>query len=347
MAKRESYDRAALDAGNAQIKIVTDEGEAFFPHALVELSGSALQEMNIRGHDNPHIFSVNGIYYAIGEQAVRSGAGAALYGEARYVETYYGVLAAIAMYRAFRQGKRNVYLYGSHTPKDVIYRNDLILAAKGNWDVECCGDRKSFRVVGAAGYDEPTGVYRHATLGDDGDSRRNPALYQGELLVLDIGGFTVSFSVATGGMIDYQASQTRVTGILDVLDEFGKLIRGEYRTKLKGTNTLNPLRLRDALLSGEYDAGGLGKLDVKKLADEACNILMHDIEQFFQEYGGPAAFHHILIGGGGGALMEKRIREHINHPHIVVAEERREAMHMATARGGMKVLRLLDARGKL
>lgn len=344
-----TYDLIALDAGNAQIKAVTADGECSFPHALRQMSDAAIQEMHIRGEEsvNPNVFKVNGIYYSVGEQAVREGAGAALYGEARYVQTYYGVLAAIAMYKTFKQSKRQVYLYGSHTPKDVIYRHDLVLAVRSAWTVESLGLKKTFNVVKAAGYDEPTGVYRHATLGVDGQSKRNAALYKGETLVLDIGGFTVSFSVAADGMVDYNASQTRVTGILDVLDDFEKLIRSEYRAKLKGANRLHPLRLREALRTGQYDAAGLGKLDVQKLADQSCNMLMRDIEQFFQEYGGAAIYHHILVGGGGGALMERRIRERIRHPSIYVAEEERDEMHKSTARGGMKVLKLLEAKKKL
>lgn len=340
----------SLDAGNAQIKAVSADGRNIvFPHALRQLSASDIEEMNIRKDTtNPNLFIVNGIHYAIGEQALRSGPGSALFGEARYTETYYGVLVAIALFRLFPKGERNVFVYGSHTPKDIIYRQDLVLSAKGNWTVESQGQRKTFRVVDAAGYEEPVGAFRHATLSDDPRRFRGAhRLRKGDCVIIDIGGFTVGITTAVDSMIDYTSASTAVTGVLDVLSELEKLIRSKYRRALKGTNRLNPMRLRRALTDGVYDAGGLGNLDCAREVEEACNLLLNDILKFFQEYGDAASFDSVLLAGGGGALLEKRIRQAINHRYVYVAEENRDLMHLATASGGMKILRLLEAKGEL
>lgn len=344
-------DLISLDAGNAQIKAVTMENEIFFPHALRRLSTSDIEDLTLRSDaDSKDIFIVNGTYYAIGRQALRTGAGSVLLGEARYVETYYGVLAAIAMFRAFNESKKSVYLYGSHTPKDAIYRHDLVLAAKGNWVVENMGNRKTFRVVDARGVDEPVAAFRHATMREDdpryyrGDFR----LRKGETAILDIGGFTFAITVADKAVIDYNSSRTYPNaGILDVLDNLKASIRSNHRTRLKGANDLPETRLREALKTGVYDAGGLGRLNVQREVQEACNLLLNDILNFFQNYGGSSSFDALLLAGGGSVIMERALMESLNHRYTFMAEEDRKRMHMATARGGMKMLRLMETQGKL
>lgn len=343
-------DLMALDCGNAQIKVVTQECSDVFPHALKLMTQADIHDNAARNEmdNNPNVFCVNGTYYKIGEKALRKGRGSALYGEDRYVETYYGVLAAIAAFKSFSGSRKSVYIYGSHTPKDIDYRPDLIASVKRKWVVESMGQKKVFEVVGAAGIDEPVAAYRHAILSDDGTSFRNlPVLREKSVFILDVGGFTIGVSVAEGGKVDYSAASSDVVGMLDVLEEFEKLIRKNNRLKLKGTNALNPMRLRAALKSGVYDAAGLGEIRVAAEANEACDLLLNEIANLFKNYGGAGEYHAVLLAGGGGALMEKRIKDMLRHPSVHVVEEKRELMHMATALGGMKILRLLESKGKL
>ena len=346
------YSFVSLDSGNAQVKCLTAEGETVFPHSLNLLSEREqinLKERNDRMEDdNDSVYQVNGTWYKVGAKALRSGAGSALYGEARYKKDYYGVLAAIAMYKTFETSKNNVYLYGSHTPKDLIYRQDLVNAAKGKWTVKNGSTVKTFNVIAGAGADEPNLAYRHATLAADGRSYQGELiLRRGDVLICDIGGFTLGISVASSGKIDYDSSQTYVTGILDVIDNVRDAIRANFRKELKGANTLDGMRLRAALQTGQYDAAALGMLNVSHEVQSACDLLMRDILQFYEQYGGASTFHSILICGGGGALMEHHIRRVIDHPHIYVADACRERMHFATVSGGMKVLRVLDESGRL
>lgn len=350
MAKTK-YNLMSLDSGNAQVKGLTDEGECVFPHSLRPLTSKEITNLQERGDEidtSSNVFCVNGVYYSVGNKALRKGSGAALYGEARYRPDYYGILAAIAMFKAFDDSKKNVYLYGSHTPKDLIYRQDLVGAVMGNWVVSGAGKTKSFDVVAGAGFDEPVGAFRHATLGNDGKSTRGEiTLRRGETLIVDVGGFTLGFSIAEDGKIDYDSSNTEVVGILDVLDNLESAIRSNFRKELKGANELKHDRLRKTLASGVYDAAGAGYLEVHEEVKQACDLLMRDILQFFETYGGTTTFHSILIAGGGGALMEKYIRTNIDHPHIYVAENNRDRMHMATVMGGMKILKILETAGKL
>lgn len=351
MKRKSNYSFAVLDSGNAQIKCLTVEAEVTFPHSLAPLSERELVNLKERINEDSNdssVYCVNGLWWKVGGKALRSGAGSALYGEARYTREYYGVIVAIALFKTFESSKNNVYLYGSHTPKDLIYRQDLVKAASGKWEVKSGNITKTFTVVNGAGADEPNLAYRHATMASDGRTYQGDLiLRQGEVLICDVGGFTLGISVAESGRIDYDSSHTYVTGILDVIDNVQGAIRANFRKELKGANKLDGMRLRDSLLTGTYDAGGLGLLDVGIEVQSACDLLMRDILQFYKQYGGVATFHSILICGGGGALMEHHIRRMIDHPHIYVADACRERMHLATVQGGMKVLRVLDEAGKL
>lgn len=350
MQKKPKYSFLSIDGGNAQVKGLTAEGETTFPHSLSMLSEREIINLKERtdADEGNDIYQVNGVWYKVGAKSLRSGAGSALYGEARYKRDYYGVIAAITMFKTFESSKDNVYLYGSHTPKDLIYRPDLVNAVKGKWVVKSGGITKNFTVINGAGADEPTLAYRHATLAADGKTYQGDLiLRRGEVLICDLGGFTLGISVAENGKIDYDSSQTYVTGILDVLDNVQGAIRANFRKELKGANKLDAMRLRQALATGLYDAAALGRLNVSHEVQSACDLLMRDIVQFYEQYGGASTFHSILICGGGGALMEHHIRRVIDHPHIYVADANRERMHLATATGGMKVLRLLEEAGKL
>lgn len=351
MAKKISkFALVSLDAGNANIKVVGEDHEAIFPHALYQIGENDIEQLTMRGEleTTANLYNVNGTWYSVGEKAMRQGAGSALYGEARYQSSYYGILAAIAMYQIFDTDQRNVFLFGSHTPKDIIYRPDLIASVIGQWDVFSNGKQKSFIVTSARGFEEPIGAYRFATLADDGRSLRGDrALQVGESLVIDIGGFTVGLSVAVDGKIEYEASQTKVSGVLDVLDDFAAMIRKQYRDVLKGGNEINQLRLRSALLDGLYDAAGNGTLDVREAAKKAKEPLLREISQFYEQFGGASTYNAVLLAGGGTFLFHRDIQKTIKHPRILHADNNLNEIPKATARGGMKMLRLLESKGVL
>lgn len=348
MAKK--YTLVSLDAGNANVKVVSETSERMFPHALYTLSAHDIEQLEMRGEleGTSGIYNVNGTWYSVGTKAMRKGAGAALYGEARYTREYYGVLASIALFECLDKSKHNVMLFGSHTPKDIIYRTDLMGAVRGVWNVESGGVKKSFEVSESRGFEEPIGAYRYATLADDGLSLRgDAALRVGETLVIDIGGFTVGLSVAVDGKIEYEASDTKVGGVLSVLDDFAALIRKQYKVQLRGANALDPMRLRSAIQDGLYDAAGQGTLDVRDAAAKAKEPLLRDINNFYEQYGGASTYNAVLLAGGGTLLFKRDIVRMLKHPRILDADTKLNEIAKATARGGMKILRLLEHKGQL
>lgn len=341
---------AGMDVGNGGIKTKTEHHSSYFPHALFQLTTSQIEGLNEGDSDNPNIYIVNGVHYAIGAQAIRSGAGAVKYGESRYIRDYYGVLAAIGLFRALpKDGQRySVVMAATHTPKDGIYKNDLVNAAMGMWEVQWQGKALKIRIADVKCIPEPVAHYRHATLYDGGQSLRGPErIRRGICCVIDLGTFTTGFATAEDGLVDYTAGDTRLTGVQDAIDELSALIRSKFRRQLKGAQQLDPIRLRDAIMDGEYDARGLGVFDCAKEAEEACNIVIRDVLTYFDAYGGSSSFDSVLIAGGGGSLMAKRLTDQLHHRNAFLTDKPGEMMVMGAGIGAYKTLQALQAKGKL
>ena len=88
-------------------------------------------------------------------------------GSARYTRDYYGVLTAATLGRLYDRS-REVSVFGSHPPGDVNFRQDLMEAVVGDWDVEVQGWERHFRVTYANTFDEPVGGLMNVLLTEDG-----------------------------------------------------------------------------------------------------------------------------------------------------------------------------------
>ena len=151
-----------LDSGNSIIKAKIarrERGEVAFPHALRPLTeneySNILARVSVSGL-SPDYVRVNGKSYVVGESAERHGLVTQRTGTARYTRDYYGVLAAAALGRLYERG-REISIFGSHPPGDVKFRQDLMGAVIGDWNVEVQGRERHFRVTYANTFDEPVG----------------------------------------------------------------------------------------------------------------------------------------------------------------------------------------------
>lgn len=345
--------RMAFDCGNGYLKPKSEYGEACIPHALRRLSSSEIMSYEDRNRldKDRNVWTVNGEHFQIGERAIKSGAGAVLLGEKRYEPDYYGVLAAIAAFHVFPSSQRTIFLYGGHTPKDVIYRPDLVASVLPGqeWAVSNAGITRKFVFADARGYEETVSVYRYATMSDDGSRLTSGWLRKGDCLIMDFGAFTTAVGVAQDGKLDYEAGNSFLYGVLDVLDEFGNLIRRNNRKMLKGANQLNHMKLRDAFANPKrgYDAGGLGFISCVEEAAQAEGMFARELGAIFEQYGGVSEYHTILIGGGGAAAMETTIKRTLDHPDVYLASDDRQTIQMCGVRGAWKVLNKLADAGKL
>lgn len=342
---------AGLDVGNNNIKCVTEQGHTHFLHALYPLRPDQIQMLTDR-NELDSVYSVNSVYYAIGETAIRMGATTARYGEKRYTRDYYGILGAIALFCALSKDTRKtrVTLLSTYTPKDDIYIPNLKESIAGEWKVEYQGQSLSINISTVYTTDEPVSHFRHAIFYAGGQSLREDMrdVREGECLVLDVGGFTTGFAVAVNGKIDYSAAYSLPVGIQMALDQLAKTVRTQYKDKLFGSQTLNPGKLRNAIMTGYYDAGGKGTLDCRTLITESLNPVIYEIvNEYVSRYGGSTEYHSILIAGGGGWLIKKELSPKLDHNLIYMSGKNSDDMMLGAANGAYKTLQALQAKGKL
>lgn len=334
-----------LDCGNAMIKAMNGHEEIVFPHAVVELSEQDWKKETMRtGSAHGDYVKINGIPYVIGSRAERHGDVTQKRGAARYNEMYYGILAAAAMARLYRRSMSNIFLFGSHAPVDVDYRDDLMRAVIGNWKVEHLGDTFNFEVYDANTFDEPLGGVMNVQLSEKGTSYARPDIKDGVTLVLDVGGFTTDgLVVDPDGSVDYSAtSSEKNVGILAVIDQFKKDFQSNNRTLLKSMTKWREASVRDAIRTGVLNLGGLGEFDCHDEIEQATRLLVNRVIDIYNKYGGSTEYDHVVLTGGGSALLETRLRKMLNHRSIHLADTP-DCLHMANVRGGMKLYRLHTA----
>ena len=338
-----------MDGGHNQIKTCAPTGavvEDAFPHLFATLDSGDYQRIISRADaDTEDYFIVNGTAYVIGERAQRYNPYDRMEGEQRYQESYYGVLAAIAMTRAFRKSRRNIFFVGSHPPGDADYRDDLMAAVVRKWMVEWRDQRFEFEVVDANTLDEPLGGYHNAILRKDGMGYQNRAIERRTTLVLDIGAFTTDgILIDPGGKIDYATAESVEIGVHSTVRQFMKDFRTANRRLLVG-NDLDEQMAQEAMRTGAFDLRGLGQFDVQRQVQEFRNMLVAQVVKFIARYGGAARYDTLLLTGGGSALLETELRDRIRHNNIQPADKSIGSLHMANVRGLRKWFLMHQAMG--
>jgi len=168
-----------LVAGNSIIKAkITrrERSEISFPHdlqPLIEAEYKRILSRKGNGTTSDYL-RVNGQPYVVGESAERFGVITPRYGAARYSRDYYSVLAAAALGLLYDRSQE-IVVFGSHPPGDVHYRDDLMKAVIGDWQVEINGSQRNFRVHYANTFDEPVGGLMNVFLTEDGQHYQHSA----------------------------------------------------------------------------------------------------------------------------------------------------------------------------
>ena len=331
-----------FDGGNSLIKAKTTSGEVAFPHALQEITKAEYEQILTRaGQRGPGFdyLQINGKYYVVGESAERHGTLTRQTGASRYTPEYYGVLVAASLARLYQNGGE-VEVFGSHPPGDIVYRDDLMDAALQTFHVMIGDSERNFEVVWANTFDEPLGGLMNVLLTEDGTGYQRTDINGGYALVLDIGGHTTDFlGVKPGGQVDYGLNVSVPIGITQAVKDFERSIKATHREAFKSTATLRPDRVRQALMTGEFQGGGR-TYPCEFEANEAVSALLNRIGQAYQEEaGGSANWDSIILTGGGSAMLLDRLTPMLDHDRIILAEDQKSA-HMANVRGGQKLRRL-------
>lgn len=355
MVRKKSNDHfVVLDGGRSLVKAKTQSNEISFTHALAKITDAEYRQIQARDGDE-WIMQINGVPFAVGERALTRGYQARQTTAERYNEIYYGSLLAAMLYKLYDKPIKDIFVYASHPPVAVEYRNDIIASAKGVWTVEGVNGRRTYKVRDARCFDEPVGGVMNLLLSGDGKSYARSDIKQGSTLVLDIGGQTIDIAGLDNGRIDYTSIASADGGIIEVEQRFEKLLRAEYKSRFKSANFITPKAIRSALLRGVFDAGAYGDLDVRELVRNSTDDIIVRINSLIGEYGGLTAYSNIVLTGGGGGLLFNRICDYYDHASIIGNLGRKyfhladdlEDVHMANVRGGWKLLKMFQKAGKL
>jgi hypothetical protein len=337
--------KCALDIGHGLFKARRDSGgECCIPHAIAAISeGQYLDTIQSYGPNQIPLdyMVINGQAYVVGESAERFGIAARRTGAERYRPDYYGVGAMSVLTRLYHHGSFEVELFCSHPPQHVGYTDSLRQSVLGRWDVTAGGRDYHINVVYCDTFDEPTGGLMNVLLNEQGNRYQNGSILRAKVLVIDIGAGTTDFIVVTAGDIDYGTAQTHALGIHNVVEYFERAFRSRYKNQVKGTLTLDPAKVRAAIIDGVFYGGGL-ELDCAIEAEQARNILVNRIGNILQSvYGGGFNYDAILLTGGGSALLYNHLLQVIDNQNIIPAEDL-ETLHFANVRGGIKLWRLYE-----
>jgi Actin like proteins N terminal domain len=337
-----------LDAGNSIIKAKIarrEQGEVAFPHAFKQLTEAEYNNILARAGKfdlSTDYLRINGTPYVVGESAERYGISVKRSGAARYTHDYYGIFAASALARLYDRG-REVMVFGSHSPGDMKFRDDLMKAVIGDWDIEVGGQESHFRVTYVNTFDEPVGGLMNVLLAEDGQHYQHSELNGGRALVIDIGGFTTDWlAVNPGGEIDYSLAHSVPIGIQNVVADFEESFRANNLQAVKDTPVLPPDRVRKAIITGFFEGGGKRYL-CENEARESTNILLNRIADTYQRIaGGALGWDAIILTGGGSGLLYQRLLPILEHKCVILADSL-ESIHLANVRGGLKLWRLYEA----
>lgn len=355
MARKKTNDHlVVLDSGRSLVKAKTQSDEKSFTHGLAQVTEVEYRTALARDGD-PLMMRINGVPFAIGDRAITRGYQARKITADRYNEIYFGSLLAAMLYQLYDKPIKNIFLYASHPPIAIEYRQDIIAAAKGKWTVEGVNGTRTYTVQDVRCFDEPVGGVMNLLIGNDGKTYARSDVKEGSTLVLDIGGQTIDIAPLDNGRVDYTAITSADGGIIEVENRFTKLLRSEHKNKLKGANFLSVDGIRDSLRTGVFDAGVHGHLSVHELVSEATDDIIIRINSLIEEYGGLVRYNNVVFTGGGGGLLFDRICQYYDHPNIIsnlgrdyfhLADDIKD-VHMANVRGGWKLLKMFQKAGKI
>lgn len=336
-----------LDAGNSIIKYKrTDGTEGSFVHAIKRLTEAQYKNILDRNGGKAPLdyLRINGSPFVIGESAERHGTLINKYGADRYTKDYYGHIAAAALARLYDKSG-DVDLFGSHAPGDVEYRDDLMQAAVGTWDVAVGGSELTFKINYANTFDEPVGGLFNVILASTGTRYQHSQINGGRALVIDIGGRTTDWlAVSPGGVVDYSLNESTRIGIIDVIRDFERSFRTTNKEAVKGLAQLPPDRVRDAIQFGVFKGGGR-EYPCGNEVNEATSVLLNRISSTYNDLaGGPTPWDSIILTGGGTAMLYDKLLPILNHDHVIMADDP-ASIHMANVRGGLKLWRFFEDEG--
>lgn len=343
-----------LDCGNGDVKAVNSTNKIIFPHALAQLTEQQFGTVELRaGIIPPGYVKVNGTPYAFGRAAEAYPSVRQATGASRYTKDYYGVLVSAALSFLY-SSSATISILGSHPPGDVAYRDSLMEAALGSWEVESGSRTCRFEVNTANTFDEPHGGFMNIILDQNGTSYEagGKRIADGHSLVIDVGAKTTDWlAVNPNGEIDPSLAFSVDEGIRGAINSFKRSLRHTYRDEVlfrsMTEDQMRPDRVREAIAKGEFRAAGR-TWPCEDEAEQSISSLLGSIWRvYMSDVGGPGRWDTIVLTGGGSWFIYEQLLEMLNHDNIILASSDITNLRYANVDGGMKLWKLWKKLGEV
>lgn len=348
-----------LDLGNSDLKGMLagrSETETLLRHEIAFAAPAHFERMSKRAEMRNVEYSgaeffrklykdKSEVLAMIGEGVTNNTRSNKLTGEAKYQEQYFDTLLAAMLKRLLPNGHENIWL-ALATPADAIDYIDIIKKITGGLHKikTLDGQEIRFRVTRLVMWEEPQG-------GMIRFMKRNAAMKAGRveiedkqrILVVDIGGKISSMTIVGIGRrgeatpLYGESPDPFNVGIIDVLDRFGKELKGLHSKEFQFYKTAASIPLdilQTGIKKGKVQLSGEW-LDVNQARMNALANISDELESLYQnEVGGGRSMAHIVVTGGGGGLLLPALRDDIlNHKSIHPADEI-STINFANLRGG-------------
>lgn len=346
-----------FDSGNRLVKaVVNEDGKPkrdAWVHAVQEISNTEYENEIARGtHDD--LFVINDKYYRVGYRAEASSN--ALRGANRYRnQEYYQALLGVSMFALYPKSRRDITLFAGHAPQDIRYRDDIRASAMYRpIVVENNGDQKTFRVKRVEFWDEPIGGMMHCILTDTGKQAKGTSYASGSTIVFDIGGYTVDCAVVENNQVRTdELDSFNETNLITMERDLFYALRDQYPDIMSSAEKGRlGNALRNALMTGKFDAGGYGLIDISQMVNDTLYKMVNFIVNVYEQRGGTLRFHNVVLTGGGAVVIEQYIRHALtqrgreNGKAIYLAGTRNDAIY-TNALGASRLASFYARHGKI
>jgi hypothetical protein len=281
----------------------------------------------------------------IGDGVTQNARSNKLTGEAKYQEKYFDALLAAMLKRLLPNGHDNIWV-ALATPADAIDYIDVIKSITGGLHkIKALDGREiKYRVSRLVMWEEPQGGMIRFMKRNAAEKSGHVNIEDGQrVFVVDIGGKISSMTViGIGRRLEatplYNESPDPFNlGIIDVLDTFGKELKGLHPKEFQLFKTAASIPsniLQAGLRKGKVQLSG-ETLDVNQARLNSLAKIADELERLYQnELNGGANAAHIVVTGGGGGLLLPALRDEIlNHKSIHPADEI-SSINFANLRGG-------------
>lgn len=353
--------RLAADMGNYQFKLIGKGRAVVEPHALMQISLAEFEDA--RSHNRGKLpdgyFAVRCLddrtdavweYYAVGLAAERLASESRPFlkfsGPSKYRKDFLGVALAGLAARIW-SNPDPISLIISYPPGHVSYRDELENATGTYWEVEL-EDRSvqlEFAFVCTAA--EATGGLMNLILNADGKTYRDQRFVDGAPLVVDLGGGTLDISAMYTNGLPNPALQVSInSGVNEVYERLDAAIRRDNKALFPNATFLPRERVREALRTGKYRAGG-HEINCAPYIPAAKSPLLLELQAAKERYMRQINADYLVLTGGGALGFQDDIRAVLNfHPSSVfLSSEKPEDIHLANPAGLAKFLLMMEEAG--